>query len=265
MGMFRRLDPVQHRDRFRHELKMDRDEFAWRQRREMNEDKREDRARELRLKAQQQQATAAQRAADQREKEAARAEAAAWSRPVTRYTGGTSRGDRHLGEPLIVEHFALPVSVAVLPPVGSGAPPLVSAAEVFLDADPALRVLVVGHADPHGKAEQNRDLSGRRATSVMTYLTGHGVEATRLEAHGYGPDRPIADNKKPKGRALNRRTDFRILDPAQPIVGLADSKKLSEKRRLALEQQREDIEAMLTEIAQFETQCQQELTRRNTR
>ena len=65
MGMFRRLDPVQHRDRFRHELKMDRDEFAWRQRREMNEDKREDRARELRLKAQQQQATAAQRAADQ--------------------------------------------------------------------------------------------------------------------------------------------------------------------------------------------------------
>ncbi|HRC61765.1 MAG TPA: FtsK/SpoIIIE domain-containing protein, partial [Dehalococcoidia bacterium] len=137
--MFRRLDPVQHRDRFRHELKMDRDEFAWRQRREMNEDKREDRARELRLKAQQQQATAAQRAADQREKEAARAEAAAWSRPVTRYTGGTSRGDRHLGEPLIVEHFALPVSVAVLPPVGSGAPPLVSAAEVFLDADPALR------------------------------------------------------------------------------------------------------------------------------
>ena len=62
-----------------------------------------------------------------------------------------------------------------------------------------------------GRAEP-RSL-GRRATSVMTYLTGHGVEAARLEAHGYGPDRPIADNKA-QGRALNRRTDFRILDPA---------------------------------------------------
>ena len=34
-------------------------------------------------------------------------------------------------------------------------------------------------------------------------------------------------------------------------------------RRAALEQQREDIEAMLSEINQFEMQCQQELTRRN--
>ncbi|MDP3439851.1 MAG: MerR family DNA-binding transcriptional regulator [Azonexus sp.] len=37
-----------------------------------------------------------------------------------------------------------------------------------------------------------------------------------------------------------------------------------EKRRAALEQQREDIEAMLTDISQFEFQCQQELARRAT-
>ena len=35
------------------------------------------------------------------------------------------------------------------------------------------------------------------------------------------------------------------------------------KRREALEQQREDIEAMLTEIGQFERQCREELTRRS--
>ena len=35
-----------------------------------------------------------------------------------------------------------------------------------------------------------------------------------------------------------------------------------EKRRQALEQQREDIEAVLAEIGQFEALCQQELTRR---
>ena len=37
------------------------------------------------------------------------------------------------------------------------------------------------------------------------------------------------------------------------------------KRRAALAQQREDIEAMLAEIEQFETQCQKELIRRETR
>jgi uncharacterized protein YqcC (DUF446 family) len=34
-------------------------------------------------------------------------------------------------------------------------------------------------------------------------------------------------------------------------------------RRAALEQQREDIEAMLAEISQFQSLCQQELTRRD--
>jgi len=40
--------------------------------------------------------------------------------------------------------------------------------------------------------------------------------------------------------------------------------RVMEKRRAALEQQREDIEAMLGEIAQFETLCQEELVRRDS-
>ena len=46
---------------------------------------------------------------------------------------------------------------------------------------------------------------------------------------------------------------------------LLECLRVMEKRRLALEQQREDIEAMLAEIGQFETQCQQELVRRSGR
>lgn len=38
--------------------------------------------------------------------------------------------------------------------------------------------------------------------------------------------------------------------------------QIIEKRRAALEQQREDIEAMLGDITQFESQCHQELARR---
>ncbi len=43
---------------------------------------------------------------------------------------------------------------------------------------------------------------------------------------------------------------------------LLECLRVIEKRRAALEQQREDIEAVLAEIGQFEQQCQQEVARR---
>lgn len=43
---------------------------------------------------------------------------------------------------------------------------------------------------------------------------------------------------------------------------LMECLRVMQKRRSALEQQREDIEAMLAEIGQFEEQCEKELTRR---
>jgi DNA-binding transcriptional MerR regulator len=46
---------------------------------------------------------------------------------------------------------------------------------------------------------------------------------------------------------------------------LLECLRVMSKRREALEQQREDIEAMLAEIGQFESLCQQELVRRNER
>ena len=45
---------------------------------------------------------------------------------------------------------------------------------------------------------------------------------------------------------------------------LLECLRVMEKRRMALEQQREDIEAMLAEIGQFEQQCQEELQRRRS-
>ncbi len=45
---------------------------------------------------------------------------------------------------------------------------------------------------------------------------------------------------------------------------LIECLRVMSKRREALEQQREDIEAMLADIAQFEGQCEQELLRRNS-
>lgn len=75
------------------------------------------------------------------------------------------------------------------------------------------RVAIEGHTDSAGKLESNMDLSSRRAAAVVRFLEGKGVAAGRLEAHGYGPTRPVADNKTPRGRAQNRRVEFNIVDP----------------------------------------------------
>tara|TARA_R110002073_G_scaffold64712_1_gene161836 strand:- start:14981 stop:15547 length:567 start_codon:yes stop_codon:yes gene_type:complete len=73
------------------------------------------------------------------------------------------------------------------------------------------KVSVEGHTDTVGSASLNRRLSKGRAKSVMRYLVGQGVDAARLEAQGYGPDQPIADNESDSGREQNRRVEFKIL------------------------------------------------------
>ncbi len=75
------------------------------------------------------------------------------------------------------------------------------------------RVAIEGHTDNVGGEAHNMDLSDRRARAVLDWLVAHGIEADRLESHGYGPTRPIESNANAAGRARNRRVEFHILDP----------------------------------------------------
>ena len=77
------------------------------------------------------------------------------------------------------------------------------------------QIEVGGHTDSTGDAAANTDLSKRRAAAVVDYLTTKGVEAKRLSSQGYGPDKPIADNKTAGGRGKNRRVEFRIVSSAK--------------------------------------------------
>jgi outer membrane protein OmpA-like peptidoglycan-associated protein len=56
----------------------------------------------------------------------------------------------------------------------------------------------------------NNKLSQDRADSVLRYLTSHGIEEHRLEAHGFGPSKPIDTNETDAGRQKNRRVEFHI-------------------------------------------------------
>jgi OOP family OmpA-OmpF porin len=82
---------------------------------------------------------------------------------------------------------------------------------------PVLRTLqgrrfeVVGHTDSDGGRAQNLVLSAARAESVKAYLVQRGIPEASLSTSGLGPDRPVADNATPQGRARNRRIEFRVL------------------------------------------------------
>jgi outer membrane protein OmpA-like peptidoglycan-associated protein len=92
--------------------------------------------------------------------------------------------------------------------------PVLQAVADALKASPHLKkISVEGHTDSRGKPAWNRDLSDRRARSVMRWLVAHGIAAERLTAKGFGPDRPVATNDTADGRAKNRRVDFLITDP----------------------------------------------------
>jgi outer membrane protein OmpA-like peptidoglycan-associated protein len=73
------------------------------------------------------------------------------------------------------------------------------------------RVRVEGHTDNRGRPRWNTTLSQSRAESVVDYLVRKGVPRARLEAKGFGPSAPIADNGTEEGRAKNRRVEFKLV------------------------------------------------------
>ncbi len=72
------------------------------------------------------------------------------------------------------------------------------------------KVEVIGHTDALGSRETNVVLSLARADAVRLYLTNKGVAPSLISASGSGPDRPVATNETPDGRARNRRIEFRV-------------------------------------------------------
>lgn len=82
----------------------------------------------------------------------------------------------------------------------------------YLTADPARRVVLVGHTDAKGTLENNIALSRRRAAAVADRLVeDYGVGADQISAEGIGYLAPLASNATPDGRTQNRRVEAVLL------------------------------------------------------
>ncbi len=77
---------------------------------------------------------------------------------------------------------------------------------------PDQRVRVEGHTDDvpisTGRFPSNWELSASRAATVVRAFEEAGLDSKRLEAIGFGPNRPIEDNATAEGRSRNRRIEI---------------------------------------------------------
>ncbi|NNE08188.1 MAG: OmpA family protein [Gemmatimonadetes bacterium] len=92
--------------------------------------------------------------------------------------------------------------------------PILEAVADFLREFPEVRMRFEGHTDSRGSAAYNEKLSRRRAESVrIRFIDALGIDGARLESAGYGETRLLVPGESSTAHALNRRVEFRVLNP----------------------------------------------------
>jgi outer membrane protein OmpA-like peptidoglycan-associated protein len=71
-------------------------------------------------------------------------------------------------------------------------------------------VLIDGYSDSYGGRNTNLKMSQRRANNVRELIVSSGIDASRIEANGYGEKRHVASNETIIGRGKNRRVVIRM-------------------------------------------------------
>ena len=89
-------------------------------------------------------------------------------------------------------------------------------------------IVISGHADSTGNAQDNRTLSSNRANAVLGYLLesgGYGLQrySSCFCAAGYGDTRPVASNDTEEGRAQNRRIEISIVLKDDSIMDIVNN------------------------------------------
>lgn len=85
-----------------------------------------------------------------------------------------------------------------------------TAAAVVFNKYPDTNILIEGHTDDSGEAAYNMSLSEKRAKAVSSFLTGKGVDGSRLIEKWYGEEQPKYANDNETNRSKNRRVELAI-------------------------------------------------------
>ena len=88
----------------------------------------------------------------------------------------------------------------------------------ILRANPNVTLRIDGHADERGTVEYNLALSLRRANAVRDYMTGFGVDVSRLEVAGFGEEKPVDPGHDESAWSKNRRAEFQITRGGDNLV-----------------------------------------------
>lgn len=81
----------------------------------------------------------------------------------------------------------------------------------FLKANANAEIELSGHTSSEGEANYNRSLSYKRVKACKDYILSQGIDAGRIIAIGFGPDKPVAPNDTEANRAKNRRVEMRLV------------------------------------------------------
>jgi outer membrane protein OmpA-like peptidoglycan-associated protein len=77
----------------------------------------------------------------------------------------------------------------------------------YLEANPHVKIDIGAHTNPSVKVS-----TANQAKAVATYLFGKGIAKNRITYHGHGTSKPVASNKTPEGKAMNKRVEFTFVE-----------------------------------------------------
>ncbi len=80
----------------------------------------------------------------------------------------------------------------------------------YMVAHPNLNAVIKGHTDDVGDADANLKLSQARAETVRQVLMSFGIDASRIQAKGYGEQMPKTRDQTVEARAINRRVEVEL-------------------------------------------------------
>lgn len=97
----------------------------------------------------------------------------------------------------------------------SGSTKVLINALVGIKAQPGWLIVIAGHTDASGDAQQNLHLSHARASAVRDWMQRMGdIADSCFAVQGLAASQPVASNESETGRMANRRVDINLVPQA---------------------------------------------------